>query len=176
MKITAKFQTAPGGRYDTLEIAILGREARAASFWLRNFYQETYHCAFELDTAKLFKAESLFCEAQKLAEFLMEGLSLAEGEGSREAKRTEASKTAFLQETADQFSSGQEVLRIRVSQTCYRFAEEMDPEEFLPEGAEFAEEDWQTYEYFERCEEYVIDLKSKKTEFVTRSVLHTEKE
>lgn len=172
MKITTKFITAPGGRYDTLEIALLGREGREVSFWMRNFDQEIYHCAFELDTVKLFKADPR--EGVRLAQLLMDGISLEEGEGTKEARRTAETKAEFLREAAAQFPDGQEAVKIRVSRAYYGYDEEMEPEEFLPQDVEFAEEDWQTCEYLERCEEYVVDLKSQKTEFVIRSILHTE--
>ncbi len=174
MKITTKFITTPGGRYDTLQIALLGQEGKEASFWMRNFDQETYHCTFELDTEKLFQAD--LQEAKKLAELLVEGISLTEGEGTKEAGRTDASKTEWIREAAAQFSSGQEVLKLRVSRTYYGFDEEMEPEKFLPEGMELTQEDWQTYGYFERCEQYEVDLKSKTIEASTTYRLHTDKE
>ena len=172
MKITTEFTTTPGGRHDTLEIALLGREGREASFWMRNFDQETYHCAFTLDTVKLFEAD--LREGEKLAQLLMEGISLEEGEGTKEARRTAETKAGFLREAAAQFPDGQEAVKIRVSRVYYGYDEEMEPEEFLPEGVELAEEDWQTYGDFERRDEYEVDLKSKKAEFAVRYILHTE--
>lgn len=172
MKITTEFTTTSGGRHDTLEIALLGREGREASFRMRNFDQETYHCVFKLDTEKLFEAD--LREGEKLAQLLMEGIFLKEGEGTKEAGRTAEMKAGFLREAAAQFPAGQEVLKIRVSRACYGYDEEMNPEEFLPESLEFTEKDWQTYGAFERRDEYEVDLKSKKAEFAVQYILHTE--
>ena len=174
MKITTKFITTPGGRHDTLQITLLGQEGREASFWMRNFDQETCHCLFKLDTEKLFEAD--LREGEKLAQLLMDGISLEEGEGTKEAKRTAETKAEFLREAAAQFPDGQEAVKIRVSRAYYGYDEEMNLEEFLPEGLEFTEKDWQTYGFFERQEEYEVDLKSKKAEFATTYRLHTEKE